>query len=63
MGKWLVRVLGLDVKKRIEESPGELVIDLRRVYIKDKHGHIVLLGPIGDVTELRVPIKFDFPEE
>lgn len=46
---FLTRLLGLDVKKRIEESPGEMVIDLRKITLSD--------------GVLRIPIRFDFPEE
>ncbi len=43
------KIFGINIKKRIEESPGILIIDLRKIELKDGN--------------LKVPIKFDFPEE
>jgi hypothetical protein len=51
---WLLGRLGYgpkDIKKRIEETPGEMVIDLKRIRID------------WTTLQLRIPIAFDFPPE
>jgi signal transduction histidine kinase len=51
---WLLAKLGYgpkELQKRIEESPGELVIDIKRIRMD------------WTTLKLRIPIAFDFPPE
>lgn len=45
-----LKLFGINIKKRIEESPGTLVLDLRKATIDWQNG------------EARIPIRIDFPD-
>lgn len=46
-----LKLFGIDLKKRIEETPGTLVLDI-------KHSRID-----WEAGELRVPMRIDFPDK
>lgn len=47
----LYRIFGLKLKQRIEDSKADMILDLKHARIDWNTG------------EVRVPLRFDFPEE